>query len=374
MASSATEILLERIRSHGPITVAEFMEVALYDPEHGYYATAERRSGRAGDFFTNVDVGRLFGEMLAVQIAEMYEAMGGASRAEFDLVEAGASDGRLMRDLLDALARDFPDCYSHARVTLVERSARARQTQLKTLAHHQTRLADAAADLPASVTGVIFANELLDAFPLHLVQFDGSEIREVCVTEIDGSFAETVCPLTDGRIAVQLSHLASRPANGERAEVSLAATDWIERAASAIERGYLLLIDYGSDEADLMSTMHPEGTLVAYRGHAMNGARWFDDPGRNDLTGHVNLTAVQRTARAAGMTDVGLIDQSYFLLNLGLTDRLPSDSSIFALKERLAAQTLMMPGGLGSTMKVMAFAKGVERTTLRGFSTGRLTR
>jgi len=374
MASSATEILLERIRSHGPITVAEFMEVALYDPEHGYYATAERRSGRAGDFFTNVDVGRLFGEMLAVQIAEMYEAMGGASRAEFDLVEAGASDGRLMRDLLDALARDFPDCYSHARVTLVERSARARQTQLKTLAHHQTRLADAAADLPASVTGVIFANELLDAFPLHVVQFDGSEIREVCVTEIDGSFAETVCPLTDGRVAVQLSHLASRPANGERAEVSLAATDWIERAASAIERGYLLLIDYGSDEADLMSTMHPEGTLVAYRGHAMNGARWFDDPGRNDLTGHVNLTAVQRTARAAGMTDVGLIDQSYFLLNLGLTDRLPSDSSIFALKERLAAQTLMMPGGLGSTMKVMAFAKGVERSTLRGFSTGRLTR
>ena len=120
--------------------------------------------------------------------------------------------------------------------------------------------------------------------------------------------------------------------------------------------------------------MHPEGTLVAYRGHAMNGARWFDDPGRNDLTGHVNLTAVQRTARAAGMTDVGLIDQSYFLLNLGLTDRLPSDSSIFALKERLAAQTLMMPGGLGSTMKVMAFAKGVERSTLRGFSTGRLTR
>ena len=373
MATSATEILLDRIRSHGPITVAEFMEVALYDPEHGYYSTAERRSGRTGDFYTNVDVGRLFGEMLAVQVAEMFEALGGGSLSSFDLVEAGASDGRLMRDILDALAREFPQCYANVCVILVERSARARLAQLKTLADHQERVAGSGMDLPARVNGVIFANELLDAFPLHVVQFDGSEIREVCVTELNGSLTETICPLTDCRIADRLSHLVVRPANGERAEVSLAAIDWIDRAARSIERGYLLLVDYGGVEADLISARHPAGTLVAYRGHTMNGARWLDDPGNADITGHVNLTAVQRAAHAAGMRDVGLIDQSYFLLNLGLLDRLPPDATVPALEQRLAARTLLMPGGLGSTMKVVAFAKGVERTTLRGFSGGRLT-
>jgi SAM-dependent MidA family methyltransferase len=374
MATSATEVLLDRIRSHGPITVAEFMDVALYDPEHGYYSTAERRSGRTGDFYTNVDVGRLFGEMLAVQVAEMFEALGGGSLPSFDLVEAGASDGRLMRDILDALAREFPECYANVRVTLVERSARARRAQTMTLADHQGRIAGCDTDLPALVNGLVLANELLDAFPLHVVQFDGSEIREVCVTELNGSFTETVRPLADRRIADQLPHLAGRPGSGERAEVSLAATDWIGRAASSIERGYLLLIDYGAAETDLISTMHPAGTLVAYRGHTTNGARWLDDPGHTDITGHVNLTAIQRAAHAAGMRDVGLIDQSYFLLNLGLLDRLPPDASVPALKQRLAAQTLLMPGGLGSTMKVMAFAKGVERATLRGFSAGRLTR
>lgn len=373
MATSATEILLDRIRSHGPITVAEFMEVALYDPEHGYYSTAERRSGRTGDFYTNVDVGRMFGEMLAVQVAEMFEALGGGSLPSFDLVEAGASDGRLMRDILDTLAREFLPCYARVRVTLVERSARARQAQSKTLADHADRIVGSGAELPASVNGVILANELLDAFPLHVIEFDEADVREVCVTELDGSLMETVRPLTDPRIRDRLSHLAARPANGGRAEVSLAATDWIDCAASSIERGYLLLIDYGAAEADLISPVHPKGTLVAYRGHTMDGARWLDNPGGTDITGHVNLTAIQRAARAAGMRDAGLIDQSYFLLNLGLLDRLPVDATVPALEQRLAARTLLMPGGLGSTMKVMAFAKGVDRPALRSFSGGRLT-
>lgn len=381
MASSAKEILLERIRTRGPITVAEFMEVALYDSEHGYYATAERRSGRTGDFFTNVDVGPLFGEMLAVQVAEIAAKLDASrdlrpTRQEndrFDLVEAGAGDGRLMRDLLDALARDFPACYARVRVTLVERSEAARCAQPTTLVSHQARLAGCVAELPARITGVILANELLDAFPLHVVQFDEHEVREILITEINGTLAETTGPLADPRIADWLAGLASQPTNGERAEVSLAATDWIHQAASALERGYLLLVDYGGEEADLISAMHPAGTLVAYRGHVMNGTRWFDRPGDADLTGHVNLTAVQRTANAAGMSGVGTIDQRYFLMNLGVLERLPSDQSVAALKQRLAAQSLLMTGGLGSTMKVMAFAKGVEQPALRGFSSGRLT-
>jgi SAM-dependent MidA family methyltransferase len=371
MARSAADILLERIRSHGPITVAEFMDVALYHPEHGYYATAEKRSGKDGDFFTSVDVGPLFGRTLAVQIAEMHET---AARPDpFDLVEAGAGDGRLMCDVLDALARDFPACYQHVRVTLVERSAAARGAQRQTLAEHADRIADSLDDLPSRINGVILANELLDALPLHVVQFGGDEVLEVCVTEAAGTLIETTRPLSDERLNESLSHITPRARPGQRAEVNLAATDWIQRAASSLLRGYVLIVDYGAEEADLVSPLRHGGTLTAYRRHTLQGSAWLDAPGRSDLTGHVNLTAIRRAARSAGLTDAGAVDQCYFLMNLGMLDFLSPEQTVPALKERLAAQSLLMPGGLGTTMKVIAFAKGVPSAALRGFSSGRLT-
>jgi SAM-dependent MidA family methyltransferase len=371
MASSAAEILLERIRVHGPMTVAEFMEVALYHPEHGYYTTARKRSGKDGDFFTSVDVGPLFGRTLAVQIAEMHETL--AADPAFDLVEAGASDGRLMCDVLDALARDFPGCYRHARVTLVERSAAARHAQRETLAAHEDRLVDRVDDLPACITGVILANELLDSLPLHVVQFEGTEVREVCVMEASGTLVETTRPLSDERLTDALSRVTPRPAPGQRAEVSLASIDWMQRAASSLLRGYVLIVDYGAEEADLVSSLRPEGTLAAYRRHTLQGSAWLEMPGHADLTGHVNLTALRRAARAGGLTAVGAVDQCYFLMNLGMLDAVSRDQTVAALRERLAAQSLLMPGGLGTTMKVLAFAKDVPSPVLRGFSSGRLT-
>jgi SAM-dependent MidA family methyltransferase len=372
MARSAADVLLERIRSHGPITVAEFMEIALYHPEHGYYASAQKRSGKAGDFFTSVDVGPLFGRTVAVQIAGMYEALAEPDRA-FDLVEAGAGDGRLMCDVLDELARRFPECYRHARVTLVERSAAARRAQRQTLAGHADRLAGCGEDLPSRIDGVILANELLDAMPLHVVQFEHNEVREVCVTEAAGALIETFRPLANQGIAESLSHITPRPAAGQRAEVNLSAIDWVRRAATALGRGYVLIADYGAEEAGLVSPLRPSGTLTAYRRHMVQGSRWLDMPGHSDLTGHVNFTALRRAALDAGLTEAGAVDQCYFLMNLGILDFLSSDQTVPAMKERLAAQSLLMPGGLGTTMKVMAFAKGVRAAGLRGFSSGRVT-
>jgi SAM-dependent MidA family methyltransferase len=370
MPATIKDILLDRIRTEGPITVAEFMEVALYHPVAGYYATAPRRSGRQGDFHTSVDVGPLFGEMIAVQIAEMCERVD-PQKSGFDLVEAGAGDGRLMRDILDAWSRNFPSALERVRVTLVERSAAARAAQPDTLGPWRDRV-ESQAELQAGISGIIIANELLDALPVHVVQFNDHGVREIYVDEIGGIFAETDGPLSEPRLADWLSQIGHPPRDGIRAEAGLAAADWIQRAAAAMDRGCLLLIDYGCEESDLLSDLHAGGTLVGYRQHSLESG-WMNAPGECDLTAHVNFGALRRAATAAGLTPLGTIDQNYFLMNLGLIENLPSDQSMAALRQRLAARSLLMPGGLGSTMKVMAFGKGVDRPALRGFSAGRLT-
>ena len=165
--------LVDLIRERGPITAAAFMDLALYDPRFGYYARAPRRSGRAGDFFTSVDIGSLFGELLEIQIAEMFSLLtagAGADRGRpFDLVEAGAGDGQLSADILHAARRRDPDLYDRLRLHLVEASAEARAAQRTVLGDDCGRLASSGPDLPAAFEGVLIANELLDAMPVHQV-------------------------------------------------------------------------------------------------------------------------------------------------------------------------------------------------------------
>lgn len=361
--------ILQRIREGGPLTVAEFMEVALYHPEHGYYARAAQRSGRGGDFFTSVDVSPLFGELIAVQLEEMWRLLGAGA---FDLVEAGAGNGRLANDVLDAAARHFPAFYNNLRLTLVERSAEARAAQRSTLGAHAERFVESRADLPSKVRGVVFANELLDAFPVHVVVMKPDGPREIFVAERDGALVEAQGTLT-GDARAELSQLEAPISSGVRAEVSPGARAWIGRAAAAIERGFLLLIDYGHEARELHSPTHQSGTLMAYRAHTAGAVRWLDEPGESDLTSHVNLTAVRQAAEAAGLHTLGMVDQTYFLLALGLAERLETGDDRHAVSRRLAARTLIMPGGLGSTMKVMLFGRGLMAPSLRGLAGGRLT-
>src|SRR5580704_276164 len=160
------------------------MDLALYDPELGYYTRAVQRSGRAGDFFTSVDVGEVFGELLEAQVAEMAEILAGDLQPghDFDLVEAGAGNGRLSADILRAAHRAHPDLYNRTRLQLVERSAAARAAQSSALAEVADRLSSSSSvELPASFEGVLLANELLDALPVHQVVMREEGLREVYV-------------------------------------------------------------------------------------------------------------------------------------------------------------------------------------------------
>ena len=335
------------------------MDISLYHPELGYYARAAQKTGRAGDFFTSVDVGPIFGELLAKQFAEMWRV---TKALRFDLVEAGAGSGRLARDVLDAAQRIDPEFYGAIRLSLVEQSPAARAAQPGTLGPHVRLLAHSAAALPESVDGVIYANELLDALPTHVVAMTAAGLREVFVDFVDDRFIERYEKLSTSRIAEYLARAGAEMRVGWRAEVNLAAEDWTIGAAASLHRGFMVLIDYGHDEHELYSALHSAGTLTSYKRHSQL-ADFLQEPGDTDITAHVDLSAVTRAAERSGLDVLARLDQTYFMLGLGVTEL-----EGLSLHQRLALKTLLLPGGLGSTHKVLLFGKGVGRPALKGCS------
>lgn len=353
--------LVSRIRETGPLTVAAFMDAALYHPTLGYYSRAPQRSGRAGDFYTSVDVGSLFGQVLARLVVATWNALGQPAR--FQVVEAGAGSGRLARDILDALATAHPECYAAIAVTLVETSDVARAAQAPTLATHAGRVADAQPALPeAGIEGLLLANELLDAMPVHRVRMTASGLRELFVTETHGQLRLVEGALSTPRLADHFERLSMTLGEGAVADVSLAALDWTRTAARALSRGYVLLIDYGDLAQRLYGGISARGTLRAYRGHLVDAAPaadpWLLDPGEQDLTADVDFSTVEAVLADAGLRRLACVDQARFLLALGLGDDVASMNgrTTGAVLARLAARTLVDPAGLGGTHRALLVA------------------
>jgi SAM-dependent MidA family methyltransferase len=375
---SLQDALVAQIRATGPVTVAAFVERALYDPAAGYYSTSPTRSGRDGDFFTSVDAGPLFGELLAELVVRVWLAAcrahamrpaGGAGPRGFDLVEAGAGNGRLMRDVLDALATACPTCYDSLRVRLVERSEAARGEHVDRLGPHARLLESSSPDLPTSFGGLLFANELLDAFPVHRVRMTPGGLREVFVAEERGRLVLEEGPPSSPALAGYFEDVGVPLPIGITADISPAAVAWVREAASRMESGAMLLIDYGHDAATLFSAPRTRGTLASCSRHQLDPEdaaasdprhpAWLHAPGTRDLTAHVDFTAVGCAARAAGATGEWLVDQTRLLLWLGLGQRLSAatGSGLADVKWRLAAKSLAVPHGLGGTHRALLLTK-----------------
>ncbi len=353
------------------MTVAAFMDLALYDPELGYYARAARRSGRAGDFFTSVDVGPLFGELVARQVVEMAALV--EAQAPFgsaiDLVEAGAGSARLSADILRAIRTRDPAVYERLRLHLVEVSDEARRAQGATLGEVGEKLVASSAHLPERFSGILLANELLDALPVHQVVMRAGGLQEVYVRVRDDRLDVTEGPLSTPRLKEHLASEGIVLEPGWRAEVNLRAVEWTRAAVRALTRGFLILVDYGHPARELYSVTHASGTLTTFSRHTMAGPEssvhppWLDRPGEQDITAHVDFTSVQHAAESEGARVLGFLDQTYFLLGLGAADLDHPDT-----KRRLALKTLLMPGGLGSTLKVLILGKNVGEPPLLGCS------
>jgi len=365
-----TALLSEQIRANGPITFADFMRECLYHPLHGYYSRASAQ--RFGDYYTSVDVHPIFGRLLARQFAEMWKALG--SPRSFTLVEAAAGVGRLAGHILDFSARELPEFYSAVNYVAVERSDARRGEHAARLAIHAAAgRFSSAAELPQAISdGCIFSNELLDALPVHRVMIEQGRLREICVGLEGAQLVEIPRDPSSPVIEAYFQEQGIALAEGQQAEVCLEACDWVESAGRALERGFLLTVDYGHEARALYDEHHNRGTLLAYRDHAVH-ENLLEAPGEQDLTAHVNFTAVDLCGQRAGLKRAGLVTQSQFLVALGRGNEFadlyePGQSEMGKLRARLLLKNLIHPEGLGEKFQVMIQYKGIGAPRLTGLS------
>jgi SAM-dependent MidA family methyltransferase len=368
-ASPLAELIRARIAADGPIPFRDFMELALYHPAHGYYRSGRAAIGRQGDYFTNVSTGPLFGALLARQFAEMWTQLG--HPRDFTIVEQGAHAGDLAADVLDAMRRLLPDFADAARYFILEPSPRLRSRQRARLEAFREKVTwrRSLAEVKA-FRGVHFSNELLDAFPVDAVVWNGSAWRERRVDYQANHFVFHEQPIADGSLLRALAAYPAPPGIHCLFEINTAAADWIASAGKYLAQGYLLTIDYGGAERDLLFPARTRGTLRGYAQH-----RRLDDvlldPGNIDITADVDFTALARAAeKKAGFRLHGFADQHHFMVGLGLLHFQDSDDvSPAATRDLRNFQTLMHPEMMGTSFHAICFAKGIAEPAapLAGF-------
>ncbi|MBI5801066.1 MAG: SAM-dependent methyltransferase [Verrucomicrobia bacterium] len=373
------QILRDEIARGGPVPCSRFMEVALYQPEHGYYERDRSVVGQRGDFYTSVSVGPLFGQMLGFQFAGWIEEIGGRQPATCNLqiVEAGAHDGQLAEDILNWLQRHRPDLAACIEYWILDPSVRRQEWQRERLSMFAPRVrwfaSWAEIQQAGGVRGVIFANELLDVFPVHRVAWSAADQRwfEWGVRTVGERFIWTRLPalhlnvaalmqpgaalsnLDEGLRASAWASLAPLLPDGFILEIAPFAELWWELAAQSLRQGKLLTFDYGHATGDVINPSKPHGTLRAYRDHHQ-----VDDilaaPGTQDITAHVNFAVVQHAGERAGLATVELTEQARFLTRIAQrTMQQPAAFGEWHGERVRQFQTLSHPDHLGRSFSVL---------------------
>lgn len=375
-SDTLTTLLREQIiRAGGWLSFADYMQTVLYMPGMGYYSAGMAKFGESGDFVTAPEISSLFGQTLAQQAAQILAEIPHGS-----ILELGAGSGKLAVDMLLALEQlgQLPIYYN-----ILEVSAELRQRQQITIEQRLPHLAQRVrwlSTLPERFDGLILANEVLDATPVHLVVWQDGNIFEQGVAWHDHQFIWQPRPLIDEvllKIARQLPPAQEREVTGDcyLSEISLANRRLIRSLAERLRQGTMLLIDYGFGEREYYHPQRNQGTLMChYRHHAHNDP--FFLPGLQDITAHVDFSAVAEMALAEGLQLQGYTTQAHFLINCGITDLLahaPADQPGSYLPLANQVQRLVSPAEMGELFKVIAFSKSLD-LPLRGFGRGDLQR
>ena len=364
-------IILARIAEKGRITFADYMRACLYEPGLGYYTSSGRKVGATGDFYTSINVHRLFGRLIAREIGRMWAAMG--TPPQFAIVEAGAGNGRLARDILDTVAEINGALYDCLTYRLIEAEPSLHEIQRDMLAGHGEKTAwSTAADLGKgglSFSGCLLSNELIDSFPVHLVEMTRDGLREVYVTAAGDAFAEALDAPSTPELEGYLKRLDLELFPGQRAEINLEASCWLADVSRSLARGFVMTIDYGYPAAELYAPLRKSGTLLCYYRHRVE-----EDPyirvGRQDMTAHVDFTTLMRKGEELGLATVWFGEQYRFLMGAGMMEEMMAleagaGSEEELLKNRLLLKKLILPdGGMGDTFKVLIQAKGVDNPRL----------
>jgi len=348
--------LAAMIRAHierdGPLPFAQFMWLALYHPQLGYYNRELGQIGRRGDFITSVSVGSMFGELLAFQFARWIEVERD-EQSTFQIVESGAHDGQLAFDILESLEDQESALFTRAEYWIIEPSpARRAAQQAKLSRFHNVHWHDALADIRHRVRGVIFSNELLDAMPVHPFAWNASKRRweEMAVSLRDEQFIWTRLMQPNPPYPQLPAALLDVLPDGYVVELFPVAADWWREAAASLVSGKLMTIDYGGVLEELLSPARNSGTLRAYSGHRV-GADVLANPGEQDLTAHVNFTEIINSGEAAGLKTERFTTQSQFLTEIA-RELWKGNDALPPQKVR-QFQTLTHPEHLGRPFKVL---------------------
>ncbi len=357
--------LRERIALDGRITFCDFMDAALYAPEHGYYVTQRRAATRGGDFVTSPEAHAVFGALVARQIWQTWDMLG--RPAPFDIVEPGGGAGTLARQILE-WARHEPAFAAAIRYTIVEPHEIAASDKTPTGDIEWTRA------LPESITGCVLSNEFFDALPVHRVKQEDATLLEVYVTVADDRFVETLDAPSTPQIGEYFERVGAQPGDGCFAEVNLAAERWMNEIARRLDCGYVLTFDYGYETSDLYASWRRDGTLRCFYRQSISSDP-YQRVGLQDMTSTVDFTALRDAAEGAGLRTLGFTDQSQFLAHLGIGDGIASVVRDGANMEEYFARRnvvldLIDPARLGR-IKVLLQGKNVPDLTLAGFADGR---
>jgi SAM-dependent MidA family methyltransferase len=351
------ERIAGEIDRDGGITFARFMELALYDPDNGYYRAADRRPGRGGDFITAPELHPLFGLALSRHIAECWQTM---DRPEtFTIREYGAGVGGLAYDILAGLLDAHPELRDGLRYEMIEVNAHRREQAMRAMIEVGLDDVVTAHEVPGeeAIVGVVIANEVADALPVHRLVVRNGGLREAWVVHSGDTFGweerDLSAPVADvpaylTRQGVEIETLPE----GSVIEVSPASRAWIAEIARSLRQGHTLVIDYGYPVAELLRDHRLQGTLRGYREHTVNDDP-FRDIGDQDLTAHVDFSALIEAAEANGMQVTGLATQADFLERIGLGDLLVEMQQQEGMtldvyyRAQMAVYRLIDPGGMG---------------------------
>ncbi|KJR43307.1 protein of unknown function DUF185 [Candidatus Magnetoovum chiemensis] len=358
------EILIEKIKKDGPIKFRDFMDMALYYPQEGYYTSPNIEIGKRGDFVTGSHYHPVFGALIGQQIEQMWKILD--MPKEFHLIEYGGGMGYLALDILNYLKKTkFIDSLTYV---IIERNPNLQEKQEKLLANFKDKLIwHSTIEEMSPVIGCVFSNELIDAFPVHLIELEQNALKEVYVYFSDNKFHEVLYNPTAG-LEDYVREYIYEIYNGYRTEINLEAKKWLKEVSDILKWGFIFIIDYGYPAWEYYSPERSKGTLMAYYKHKVSENPYINI-GRQDLTSHVNFTALKRWGQAYGFETLGYCTQGAFLVSMGIDEMLnkmvdKEDYPYMAASIKM----LIYPHGLGESHRVMVLYRGKKKPLLKGFT------
>jgi SAM-dependent MidA family methyltransferase len=357
--SELEQRLIDHIARYGPITFEAFMEAALYDEQHGYYPTRRRQPGSTpvgtdGDYYTSPVTHPAFGALLTLQLDEMWRNLG--SPDEFVVVEMGAGNGVLGSDITEYVQKELPEfskAISYVSTDMVPPAG--------------SEVVGDNSVLPVGVTGCVISNELIDAHPVNRFIIQNGQVKEIFVDYRDGQFVETVGDVSEPEVEARVEPFLGSLPESYRGEVNLRIGYWSDSVSATLERGYVITIDYGYDRPEFYKPSRIDGSLRCYYQHTL-GQNPLRRIGAQDITAHVDFTAVDHTLMVHGIQRVGKPSQQEFLSNLGIDRFLSEISDLSSRREISKSDSEENLAGIGSLInrdglgrfRVGVHSKGLE--------------